>query len=323
MKKKIILRGVISAVVTFLCAFALLTASFLPALSSLKGEAGLKKALESADYKERVRQEIKKSFSALSLTTGIDEEVTDAFLDSALTDEVIEKPVFAILGGEPGRPDSDALTEDLAARILTYAEKLLESGELEMTPDQWQETKEDLPSVASYYIDKLMSAVYLSGIYGVMGTALSFVARIYPYVAGTAAIVFAGSLILLIALQKKRVFPWLYAAFTGAGLLPTLAAALFLQGEWGMRIGIDPVYLRLFLNEILCAFARLVLICGIVLIFCGIAFCLAGVIMKKKTAAAGQEPEIGKERAELNNPASENEMPNEEQKEEKKETTGL
>lgn len=284
MKKKTVLRGIIAALVTFFCAFALLVACTLPALYSLTGEAGVRKALTRVDYKARVLNDIKDGFAALSRTTGLGEEVTNAFLEEVLTQDVIEKPVFAILGGEAGSPDRAAMIEDLSARILTYAEGLRASGDLVMTPEQWQETKDDFPSVAGYYIDKVMGAVYLNGIYGVMGTALSFVARVRPYLAGFAAIVLVGSVLLLLALQKKRIFPYLYAAFTSAGLLSTTCSALFLSGEWGMRIGLEPAYLKLFLNEILCDFARCVLICGCIMIAVGIAFLIVGIFSGKKRA---------------------------------------
>ena len=298
MQKKTILRRIISAALAFLLAFSLLMASVIPALYALTGEKNVRAALEGADYDRRVTEDIKSRFTALSLTTGLGEEVMNAFLDEILTEDLIEKPVFAMIGSESGRPDREALVEDFSARILAYAEKLRAEGELVMTPDQWQETKDGFPSVAGYYIDSVMAAVYLNGLYGVMGTAVSFVKRVLPYLVGAAAIVSLGSMILLIAIRKKRVFPYLYASFVSSGLLSVLASALFLGGEWGMRLGIDPAYLKLYVNEILCAFARCVLICGAVLFAAGIVFLLIELFRGNKRTAQSKTEESKHEQEE-------------------------
>lgn len=282
MKKKMVLREIISAVLVFLLAFSLLAGSLIPALYALTGEKNIRCALEGADYYHRVTENVKSRFAALSLTTGLGAEVTDAFLEEVLTEEFIGKPTFAVIGAESGRPDRQALIDDFSARILAFAEKLRAGGELVMTPEQWQETKEDFPSVAAYYIDSVMGAVYMNGIYGTMGTAVSFVKRVLPYLVGAVAVVFLGSLLLLIALQKKQVFLYLYASFGSAGLLSTLASTLFFGGEWGMRLGIDPAHLKLFINELLCSFARRVLTSGVVMLVVGIAFLVVGMILGKK-----------------------------------------
>lgn len=225
--------------------------AFLLQRSFCRKEAILE-AAENADYRSLFIESMKAEYAPLCTTSGVSSEVTDAFLEEFVTQEIYLFPIERIFTENSEGLDWEAGKALLQEKIYDYALGLRESGELDVTDREWEEIVAGFPTLCDYYITSLREAVMLNGIYDMMGGLIRRIASFLPYLwAGVAF--FAVSCLLLGALigKVKGFLSLLYASFGAGGLVFTVLPLLFRKEGYIMRLSLDPMYLRAFLHEVI------------------------------------------------------------------------
>lgn len=215
-------------------------------------EEAILQAVRNADYRALFIENMKEEYAPLCTTSGVSGEVTDAFLEEFVTNELALFPIERIFTENTEGLDLQAGKGLLQEKILRYAVSLRESGELNVTDREWEEIVAGFPGLSDYFITSLREAVMLNGIYDLMGSLIRRIASFLPYLwAGLAFFAVSCFLLGFLIGKKKGFLSLIYASFGAAGLIFTVLPLLFRREGYTMRLNLDPMYLRAFLHEVM------------------------------------------------------------------------
>lgn len=228
-------------------------------------------ATEKTEYTEKLRAEIRDSFESIGRTTGIPSSLTDAFLDECVSDEDLLLPVRQMNTDETLTHDVAAWKQEFCRRLEDYAATLQESGELELTEEEWEQMKASFAETSTHFIGEITDSVRLSGLYSVVGSVMRLMERLKPYVLISCAAFVLLSAVLLVSIGKKNAAFFAYAGFLASGLLFLVPALVLQTGAYVARLRIEPFYLRdllVWLSDV----------CLERLAFVGMLLCAAGLL---------------------------------------------
>ena len=214
-----VIKFFISFILILILSVSLFATAFMKTLSSALSEQGLFDTLEKAGYADQVREDVLKSFSHLSLTSGVPEDVSRAFLYEDVSDSEILLPLRQIFTEETLEFDTEALTQAFTKRVEAYAEELRASGEIELSDEDFEEMKKSFPETSGYYVRNFRAAVRLSGVYSAFGSLINFVEKLAPLAVKGLIAALAVSALMLLLIQRKGVFFWGYAGLVSAAVL--------------------------------------------------------------------------------------------------------
>jgi hypothetical protein len=269
-KRKKVIRAVISAVLSLIFAAALTVLAVVFSLEKPLSKSGVYEAVDACGYTDGVTEKIKEEFELLCETSGVPPSLAHAFVEEELSREEMLHPIRQMFGEAGELIDKSLLQASLTARIEAYASSMRERGELEMSQEEWEEMKANFPQLSAFFVDEMEDAVNLNGVYSPLGSILSFASRLLPYLGWGCAVILLLSGGLLYLIHRKKVLYFVYLTFTAAGLLLGVPAAFLLNGNYVMRLGINPIYLRGLLSYIANSFFHRTLIWGLILLVLGI-----------------------------------------------------
>ena len=256
-----------------------------------KSEVWHEEALKT-DYAEKMRALVKEQYSSISLTTGVPAELSDAYVEKALTDEIA---LYAFTHPETRNEiDLSDFREGFLAEVRTLAAKMEENGEIYLSSEEEREEMDGaLQGLADDYTQTLRNSVLLRGVFSGLAAAKGYYDSLKLYVYGALALFGVISLALLFLINKKRVFPYLYAAFSSAGVLLIGLTAGIRIWNGVPRLSVEPDYLKDWIVALSGRFLTDTMIAGAALLAAGLLFGAAAMIVKRKTTtpenASGEE----------------------------------
>lgn len=289
---KKVIRGVISAVLSFVLSLSLVLLGMVPALDALASEETWVRVAEDGGYAETLRERLLEKYEFLGQTSGVPASVYRAFLEEELTSSEALLPLLGMFSEETNTVDRDAMTEAFCQRVEEYALSLQLSGELVLSEEEWAEMKADFPTLAEYYIDELVSAVNMSGVFTVMGSALRILKKLILPILLCGAVFGVFSLGLLILIRKKKILYFGYLTLLSSGIL-LMAPALWLKiGDYAAKLAIEPSYLKELLVALTDIFSEKLLLVGGIFAALGVILgVLAIFAQKNKPCDLGKEKE--------------------------------
>lgn len=250
-------------------------------------------ALDSG-WNEGVRQRIREGFEPINDVTDIPRELTDAFLEEKITDDLC-----AAFWSE-GRVEfpGEELKADLTERIRALAEQLREKGEIQVTEEEWADLVKSCSETADNYISVVRNAVMISKWSGTFKTVSDVWAKYGSLLLTVAGAVALVSSALLLAIHRKKPFQVLYAVLGGAGLTLLIPAVWLKAAGYAARLQITPAYLKGFLIELYALFTGRLLAAGAVLTALGAVCGLAALILWIKKPGEPEEAPAEEKRPE-------------------------
>jgi len=273
---KNIIRIIISFFLLLVFSSSLILLVLAPLGKSVLSEQNVKKTLEEIHYPQGVREDIQAAFEPLCITGGIPKELTDSFLEEAVTDEELIQPILQMYTEETLSLPTAKWKEDFSKRVEEYASTLRKEEVLEMSDEEFETLKASFPETADYFISEIASSIRLSGLFSVLGSVIGLLERLAPYVFLASAVfaLFSGALLVLI--RKKKVLFSAYVGFFSAGILFLAPAFLYQATNYVARLSIEPAYFKQLVVSLSDVFCQKLLVAGIVLCAVGILFgCLS------------------------------------------------
>ena len=285
MKKiiKIAVTAVLALILT--PALALLLAG--AAVNGLANRAALASLARESGWIEGVERKIRADFEPLCHVSGVPRELTDAFLDDTLDEET----AFLFWGGPEADIPQEELTKDLAARIRALAEKMREDGEIFVSDEDWAVMNENFEATARQFTDAERAAVHLRGKAALVESVTDAWAKAFPHLVGFTATLTAGSVALAALIHRKKVFAFLYAAFSASGLVLIGPVLYLMKEDFAGRLQLGPDYLKAFLEAVCDAALNRVLIAGIAVLAAGIACGIAAFLLSRKAKNESEKRE--------------------------------
>ncbi len=283
------IRVVISSFLSLVLALSFVLFGLLPLLQTVSSADSWLQLAQQSAYAEKMRENLLKKYTFLSETSGVPASVCSAFLEEELPFDLAISPISKMFSDDTASFDREKITEAFCKKVEAYAMSLRESGELEISEEEWTEMKEDFPVLAKYYVDEFSSAMNMSGIFSMLASPLRMVKKIISPVAVAAGIFFVFAFVLLVLIQKKKVFVFGYLGFVSAGIL-LFAPALWLKmGNYLSRLGVEPVYLKDLIVTLGNTVIQKMLNFGIAYFVLGVIFGILAIIIYKKEKKSKEE----------------------------------
>ncbi|MBP5288907.1 MAG: hypothetical protein J6Z79_03435 [Clostridia bacterium] len=232
----------------------------------------------SDGWTEGVRQHIREGFEPLNDVTDIPKELTDAFLEEEVTDDLCT--VF----WSEGRIDfpGEKLKKALVARIRALAEKLRENGEIQVTEEEWKVLVKSLPETASNYIAVVRKSIMISSWSGSLKTVTDVWSKYYPLFLAVSGAVSLGSLGLLALIYKRRFLTVAYAGLTGTGLTLLIPAVWLKVSGFAGRLRLDPDYLKAFFVCFYERFSQRMFTTALIVTIAGLICGVAAILLSRR-----------------------------------------
>lgn len=241
---KRVTRGVISAFLLIIFSVSLTLALLTLLGSSVLSCETFSDAVEQTGYVQGVREEIRGDFESLCVTTGIPPALAESFLEECVSDEDLLLPILQMDTDETLSHDTAAWNGEFCRRVEAYAVTLQEQGDLELTEEEWEQMKNSFPETANHFISKITGAVRLSGLFSVVGSAVRLVEKLTPYALAASIFLAFCSAVLLVLIQKKNSPLFAYIGFAASGILFLTPAFVLKNGNYAVRMSIEPSYLK-------------------------------------------------------------------------------
>ena len=288
---KKILRGSISLFLSLVLALSLVLLASLPVLCTLSSSESWSQIAKNSGYAEEMKETLLKKYAFLNESSGVPNSVCDTFLKEQLSSDAAIAPIMGMFS-EPTSFDREAVTEAFCLKVEEYAVSLRESGELKITEEEWAEMKSDFPTLAKYYIDEMYSAVNMSGVFSSLGGALGIMQKLILPIAVAGGLFAAFSMVLLILIQKKKIFFYAYLGFFSSGLLLTVPTVWLGKGNYVARLGIEPLYLKDIIAAVVNVLIQKLMTFGIAFLAVGLICGVLAIIFRQKTRTkVGEEKE--------------------------------
>lgn len=290
-RKKEIVRAVVSWILTLLLCATLVPAALVGIAGLTLRRTNMLRAAETTDYVRKLRENVAAQYADIALTTGIPEEMSERFLTEYVSDETLLFPLYHF-NEEGQKPDLAAFTENVLSEMRAYAKEMEEAGELRFASEEEKaELDKSLASLAKIYTQDLESAIRQRWFFSKLEYPASLYDRYAVWVyAGTAgfAVLTLG---LLILIDRKKTFRYLYAVFGSCGLLFTVVPAVLLWRNRLAALNLEALYLRDWIAEMARSLFRSGLWFGAAFAALAILFGILALVTAKKRAA--EEPTPG------------------------------
>lgn len=288
---KNIFRCVIVVTLSLILTFSL-TVSFLSlSLSALVRPAFYQSVAGEMNLAEEIRARLREDFAPLCQTSGVPEEVMGAFLSQDLTEEEMLWFAEGMFSDEDLSPKKAVWQEKMLLRVQRYAEEKRADGTFLLTDKEWEEMQASFPSLVDYFAEKVEDRLLQNGLYRTLGSLLQTGKRLGPYLLAVSFAITLFALLLILLIQKKKSLVALWATLASSGLLLLLPGAIYQIENYGIRLGIEPAFLRQFLHLTLTRLAQRLIVFGAILLVLGVLCGILAIVWHRKKA--GKEERKG------------------------------
>ena len=245
---------------------------------------------EKADWIAGVRRKAREDFVALSDVTDIPQEVTDAFLEETVTDEICMRFWTHKLTEFP----TEELTNDLSDRIRRYAIEMREAGEITLTDEEWNTLEAYFPETAGYYVSAVRRDVHLNSLGTLKSIGLDYWNSFFLPFLAVCAVLTAGNVTLLILIHRDNVWKVGSIVLTGAGPILLVPAIWLKAADYAARLNLTPAYFKSFIVCFYDLSVTRLLVAGSVMTVLGLACGVTAAVCdyRKKQAKAQAEAQV-------------------------------
>ena len=289
--KQLVVKIIVASILLLLVIPSLAGLAVCLAENSLVSHDAFRATALESGWVEGVRQKVRQDFEPLNDVSGVPTDVTDAFLEEKLTEELC---AFFWDGSGASFPKEE-LVGDLAERIRLCAAKMRDAGEIYVTDEEWEEILKNAVDTATYFVDAIRMDVNLRGMGAYAESLADHWQKLYPILVSGCAVLALGGILVLWLIFRKRVFTYLYAAFFGAGLVILAPVIWLIRADLAGRLQVGPFYLKDFLIRLYETACHRSLIAGIVLAALGLLFGVLALILHFTRRPEAEEKEEGAE----------------------------